>query len=286
MTAPSPNILVQILCEYADDDPLLETIGRRGQGPKSALRAPGGVPIPAVVVDPARWAPGARANETEGGEAAGWSPGQEESVKSILVIGDSMVRRARLRPTSPAYRIETWIPHGRTWRGCIPVLEGRARVWERACLDEGTIPWMIVIWLGSNDVYPRAAPPRAMSAQMINSIGDVLSLVGPRAMDGVVLLGPLPRPLLDRGMLWEETEAFRLDRALCTLVRDRLGPKGVVFVQCGRNVCERKHSGGGKRDYKTNIALFERDMVHLNAAGYARVSSRMPEGLGVGAAQQ
>ena len=50
-------------------------------------------------------------------------------------------------------------------------------------------------------------------------------------MDGVVLLGRLPRPSLDRGMIWKETEAFRLDPALCTLVRERLGPRGTVFVQ-------------------------------------------------------
>ena len=135
-------------------------------------------------------------------------------------------------------------------------------------------------------MYPRAAPPRILSAQTLTAIGDALSKVCERAMDGMVLLGPLPRPVHDDGICWEDTAAFRLDRALCTLVRERLAAKGASFVQCGRTVCRRAYNGRKKRSCEVDISLFDRDRVHLNATGYAQVACRMPEGVQVGSTEQ
>ena len=74
-------------------------------------------------------------------------------------------------------------------------------------------------------------------------------------MDGVMLLGPLPRPLCDGNSSWEDTAAFKLDRDLCTLVRERLRARGVTFIQCGRTVCRRVHEGGRKRAHRVDGRL-------------------------------
>ncbi|KAF0296523.1 hypothetical protein FJT64_006082 [Amphibalanus amphitrite] len=163
---------------------------------------------------------GAREEGVAAAAAAYVRPGPEP-VKGIFVIGDSMVRRADLRPASADYRVETWVPRGKTWHACVPVLEGRARVWEQQCLNDGVIPWQIVIWLGGNDVYPRTSPPRPLTSGALETIGDSLRAIGTRAMDGVVLLGPVPRPSRDASDCWEDTAAFQLDRALCTVARER-----------------------------------------------------------------
>ena len=120
-----------------------------------------------------------------------------------------------------------------------------------ACAREGTIPWLIVIWLGSNDVYPRSAPSRDLTAETLATIGDKLGRAARRAMDGVTLLGPLPRPSHDGDAIWEETAAFRLDSALRSLVRERLGATG-AFVQCGRIVCRRVYEGGRTRVHRVD----------------------------------
>ena len=99
----------------------------------------------------------------------------------------------------------------------------------------------------------------------------------------VYLLGPAPRPQVDGKAIWETTPAFGLDRRLADLARaEELNPgtaQGRVRqVALGRRFCDRSRGTavGGGDEYRVNSRYFVDDGVHLTAAGYSRISDRLP----------
>lgn len=248
---------------------------RRGSGPDvsgrlSPAEGSGGTPRPMPAGGPTR--------------TLGLSPPR----RSGLIIGDSLVRHAQFATEAHGWQVDTWVPCaeiGKNWRGCTDTgaLLSVVRAWADT---SDPCPSGVALWMGGNDVYPRRAPPGPMGADLWSAVTTTVAAIA--AIVPVFWVGPTPRPSRDRptddreptgGVSWEETEAFRLERDMVRWAREQRTTR-VTVVSVGRCVTERTRHSKNKSTYSlTDSAaskFFMTDGVHLSAAGYARISHRLP----------
>lgn len=201
-----------------------------------------------------------------------------------LVIGDSMVRRAEFAESAGDWRVETWVPHDKTWTGCVSSLPTVTQDWTKRVESAGGVPRAIVFWLGGNDIYPRRSRPAALETAAWDAIHGAVKNMG-RLVSEVVVVGPTPRPARDapsgQQPEWEETAAWQLyDRPMATWTREC---GAAEFISIGRRVCERRRPRRQRERYLLTAraagTFFEADGVHLSAEGYARIAIRLPEWL-------
>ena len=197
-----------------------------------------------------------------------------------LIIGDSLVRHAGFAADAGNWRVTVWVPPaniGQHWAGCLSsgALMDVVRTWAST---KEMHPAAVALWLGGNDVYPRDGPRRTMSHELWSAVTAQVAEVA--AVAPVTLVGPTPRPARDglvaeeRGVIqWEDTAAFDLERKMVRWTRKRNG--GVSVACVGRCLTERY-----RRGYQITSAaaaeFFQSDGIHLTAAGYRQIASRLP----------
>lgn len=203
------------------------------------------------------------------------------AIRSCLLVGDSLVRRGRFETRDRTWDLRTWSVSGGTWASMARQLPSKVEEWAHLARDAGYMPSAVVIWLGGNDAYPRHPDAGGPDEVLFRRIRGAVQRV--RQQYDVYLLGPAPRPQVDGQAIWETTPAFGLDRRLADLARaEELNPgtaQGRVRqVALGRRFCDRSRGTavGGGDEYRVNSGYFVDDGVHLTAAGYSRISDRLP----------
>ena len=99
------------------------------------------------------------------------------------------------------------------------------------------------VWLGGNDAYPRHWTIGDIDDEPSRRIRNTVETV--RRRFDVYLVGPVPRPRINRNEVWEATPAFRLERRLADMARaaeegELEGTGRVRMVAMGRRLCARK----------------------------------------------
>ena len=198
---------------------------------------------------------------------SGGMPGVGPAGPAVLLIGDSMLRRAGFRCDPPrrlstlavpGYTLSRWVRTGSTevrrWLGRVG--EGRPDV---------------ILWLGGNDVYPRG--PSYCPSTVVRTLHRLQEIIVDLQGLGctVTLLGTTPRPVRDRHRTWEQTPAYWLERALRDLDRST----GAQFVPLGRRLCKRSGTGRNRTHWPSEM-YFEHDGVHLNNVGYHQLLPALP----------
>ena len=199
-----------------------------------------------------------------------------------LIIGDSVVRHAGFAADAGNWRVTVWVPPaniGKHWAGCLSsgALIDVVRTWA----NTKVYPAAVALWLGGNDVYPRNGPPRTMNHELWSSVTAQVGEVA--AIAPVTLVGPTPRPARDGlaaecgTIKWESTAAFDPERKMVRWARERNHSVSVACV--GRCLTERRRRGR-ESDYLITSAAaaeyFQSDGIHLTAAGYRKIASRLP----------
>lgn len=202
---------------------------------------------------------------------------------------------------------------GKTWAGCVrtDALMRAVREWASTTEHRGLKPTEVAIWMGGNDVYPRWADPGPMRGELWECVQGLVSDIA-QNIAPVVWVGPTPRPIRDAPQLWAEREeeeepADVVDSERRSLVREERGEvrwEGTAAFECldrpvvrwlgsltgelvpvthlsvGRCVLERRR--GGRNSHRTTaytlsraaLANFDRDGVHLSAAGYRNIVAK------------
>ena len=194
---------------------------------------------------------------------------------AVLIIGDSMVRRAGFM-THPPYYITVAARGGLSWRRDLDWIRRRTQEWTKTARAEGRRLGPVLIWAGGNDVYPDPRDGRRGTPD-IARVGALLSELTTEISD-ITLIGPTPRPAHDENLPWNLTPAFFLERQMLAL---RNSDRGVAVLSVGRRLCQWRN-GRDRGYFVYATALFARDGVHLSSAGYARLGARLPSWLDVG----
>ena len=187
---------------------------------------------------------------------------------AVLVIGDSMVRRAGF-VARPPYHLTVAGRGGLTWRQGQSWVRRRIAEWRAASRAEGRYPDTLIIWAGGNDAYGGGRDRPADVGAMAKLATDLAEIV-----PAIILVGPTPRPATDNNRPWNETPAFSFEQQMLAL-RDE--QRGIRVVGVGRQVCQFRNKPRGYYVYGNRH--FARDGVHLNGSGYVRVLARPPEWL-------
>ena len=200
------------------------------------------------------------------------TPPPGERGEAVLVVGDSMVRRARFS-TRPPFHLTVAAQGGLTWRCGLGWVRHQVLTWSEASRAEGRRLGPALLWIGGNDVYPGPGGPGG-APDMHGIVALLSELAG--VVPDITLVAPTPRPAYDDGKLWNETPAFRFERGLRNSCR-------TAVLSVGRRVCQWRN--GKRRGYYVRAsAYFARDGIHLAGPGYERLSSRLPSWLAAGAA--
>ena len=256
----------------------------RGGAPGVA-RTVGGAPQAQSATRPALGAvTGVRHRAACGGAATGPPDPPVAGVKSVLLVGDSMVYHGRFRTRDPSWSLETWAVSGGTWGEMSWSLQARVNAWARSAAAMGHTPAAVVFWLGGNDAYPRSPPVwEALSQNLEGRIGRMVASL--RTRYEVYIVGPTPRPRVDGQSVWEDTRAWKLERHFAEMLREQgdvsPGRKLGKLVAVGRRLCTRQrgavmHQGKPQDVYRVDKGMFRADGVHLTEDGYRRVSDRLP----------
>ena len=196
--------------------------------------------------------------------------------EAVLVVGDSMVRRARFS-APPPYYLTVRARGGLSWTRDLSWARRQVLAWAAASRAEGRHLGPVLVWVGGNDVYP--GPDGRRGEPVVARLGALLEDLT-KEVPEVILVGPTPRPKHDEGLPWNRTPAFLLERDLLTL-RNR---NGVQVICVGRRVCRWRN--GKNRGYHVHASVyFDQDLVHLSGPGYERMSERLPSWLAMGAAR-
>ncbi|XP_043228139.1 uncharacterized protein LOC122384617 [Amphibalanus amphitrite] len=244
--------------------PLRETPAAGAEDRDGSPGGNGGSPIPSPVEHPVR-------------------PWGDTVRPAGLIIGDSLVRHARFAADADNWRVTVWVPPadiGEHWAGCLSsgALIEVVRTWANT---KEVYPAAVALWLGGNDVYPPDGRRRTMSKELWSSVTAQVAEVA--AIAPVTLVGPTPRPSRDRLAddyerdRWENTAAFGLERQMVRWARKRNGNVSVACV--GRCLTKRRNHGGESRYFLTDdvaTEYFQPDGIHLTAAGYRRIATRLP----------
>lgn len=197
--------------------------------------------------------PGREPGETD---AASRGPELPPAPQLDLLIGDSLARDSPL-----SRRVLSLAKGGNTASKEKECGEERLRRWVGQAKETGASLGEVFVWLGANDVY-RAGGSAADLRAVARDVKDIVGVF--RDVAPVVVLGPLPRYRFDRGLVWERTPAFALERTLCR----ELAAPGVRVVPLGRRLATAV--GGRRRVLRGDY--FAPDGVHLTTLGYGRVA--------------
>ena len=91
---------------------------------------------------------------------------------------------------------------------------------------------------------------------------------------GVVILGPLARPDGElRGIAWEKTAAFHLERQTLKMAMKLAETWNIKYVILGRCLTKK---GTGRHAFTGDVtAWYKRDGIHLNSEGYSKIADAM-----------
>ena len=135
-------------------------------------------------------------------------------------------------------------------------------------MTEGRPKGTVLLWLGSNDVYPRKGE------RVTNPINTVKEVMKKLEGESVIVVAPLPRGC-DTERRWDSTLAYWLERTFkyglpsrCPLYKP--GHRLTHMMRRQRVVGE-----GTERDGRI-IPWFRRDGTHLTSEGYRKISDLMP----------
>ena len=256
-----------------------------GGGAPGVSRTVGGAPQAQSATRPALGAvTGVRHRAACGGATTGPPDPPVAGVKSVLLVGDSMVYHGRFRTRDPSWSLETWAVSGGTWAEMSWSLQARVSAWTRSAAAMGHTPAAVVIWLGGNDAYPRNPPVwEGLSQNLEGRIERMVASL--RTQYEVYIVGPTPRPRVDGQSVWEDTQAWKLERHFAEMLREQgdvsPGRKLGKLVAMGRRLCTRQrgavmYQGKPQDVYRVDKGMFRTDGVHLTEDGYRRVSDRLP----------
>lgn len=160
--------------------------------------------------------------------------------EAVLVVGDSMVRRARFS-APPPYYLTVRARGGLSWTRDLSWVRRQILAWAATSRAEGRHLGPVLVWVGGNDVYP--GPDGCRKEPVVAKVGALLEdLI--KEVPEVILVGPTPRPKHDEGQPWNRTPAFLLERDMLAL---RNPNQGVQVICVGRRVCRWRN--GRNRGY-------------------------------------
>ncbi|KAF0295113.1 ATP-dependent RNA helicase DDX51 [Amphibalanus amphitrite] len=187
--------------------------------------------------------------------------------------------------SDPSWSLETWAVSGGTWAEMSWSLQTRVNAWTRSAAAMGHTPTAVVSWLGGNDAYPRNPPVwEGLSQNLDGRIERMMASL--RTQYEVYIVGPTPRLRVDGQNVWEDTQAWKLERHFAEMLREQgdvsSGRKLGKLVAVGRRLCTRQRGAvmyqGKPRDvYRVDKGMFRTDGVHLTEDGYRRpIGDRRP----------
>ena len=210
-----------------------------------------------------------KANPPESAPApalAGPLPPLETRDAAVLIIGDSMVRRAGFVAAAP-YRLTVEGRGGLTWRRGQAWVNRQVARWRATARTEGLRLDTVLVWAGGNDAYGTGGGQPVGIGPMAELVAELVGVVG-----SIILMGPTPRPATDKNSkAWNQTPAFLYEQDMLKL---RSEERGVRVATVGRQLCQFRNNPRGY--YVNKDKYFHRDGVHLNSAGYTRILARLP----------
>ena len=208
--------------------------------------------------------------------AAGWlveQAGPEavrvRDTRLHLLIGDSIASRSGLRTWSSGDQILNRARGGATWASLEETLTTNLQAWQVEAAASGARLGTAIIWENGNELYSRYTLKASFSEADLEAVRRIAKRVLNeliRRAEGVLILGPLPRPggeLL--GTEWSHTAAYRLERTLLTLADD----DRVKMAALGRRLTRRM---GRRGQGIWGVEQWFTDGVHLSPSGYAKVA--------------
>ena len=219
------------------------------------------------------FAPGAAAAaaaEEPGSVDGGDDPGVASGRPLPLVLGDSIARDAPWRE-----EVLCLAEGGNNWARQLKNLTRDLGRWDDTAKEEDRPKGTILLWLGSNDVYPRRGQRMTTPTATVHEV--LGSLLRDPAQD-VIVIGPLPRGR-DRGDPWQQTKACWLERNLKRTVgeydRCQFFKPGHRLThsmsKVGRVVGEGAQIGG------RFVPWFQTDRVHITPEGYNKIRNLLPQ---------
>ena len=100
---------------------------------------------------------------------------------------------------------------------------------------------------------------------------NVISYLKGKGPQGIIVLGPLPRPGgQEEGIAWERTASYHMERAMKKEV-DQMD--GVSMTTLGRGLTKKLY---GRHSMRRECNVWFRDGVHPNRQGYKKLEELLP----------
>ena len=185
--------------------------------------------------------------------------------KLHLLIGDSIARNA------PWVRdVLNRARGGNTGRRQLDQLQRDMAYWRERLAVEGKHKGSAIMWLGSNEAYPRGRQGDLTSS--INTLKKVMELL---KEEELIVIGPLPRGH-ERGLRWEATRAYWLERAMKHSVPStaRLYKPGHRLTHTMKR--QRVVGDGTRRENGKLEPWFHANNVHVTPTAYRKIQDLLP----------
>ena len=195
-----------------------------------------------------------------------------------LLLGDSIACDAQLESRFRDDKVLSCARRGATMESVLYNLAHDISRWEVAAAAWGLARGDVIIWVSSNDVYSRWTGLGSIQEDLLEDTTLLLRRIMGRVAScatGVVILGPLARPDGElRGIAWEKTAAFHLERRTMKMAMKLAETMNVKYVTLGR--CLTKKAIGRHAITEDVFTEWYRpDGIHLNGEGYSKIADAM-----------